>query len=242
MTGNAARNGPQARLMTLAHPLDRPAWTALTTGWAHLALGDTRALQLEPQYGPFAAAADRSPANMAALAEFEPGADGLWIVETEEAEAPPPGLEIKLQAVVNQMVAEAITAGQAEFEVVALTEADAAEMRALARLTRPGPFAERTHQLGEFIGVKQGGRLVAMAGERMRPAGFCEVSGVCTLPEHRGKGYAAGLMRIVARRILARGEIPFLHAYASNTNAIRLYETLGFRLRRPVGLTILTKP
>ena len=139
------------------------------------------------------------------------------------------------------MVAEAITPGAAEFEVTALTEADAAEMRALAHLTRPGPFAERTHQLGEFIGVKLDGRLVAMAGERMRPEGFAEVSGVCTLPEHRGQGYAAGLMRIVARRILERGEIPFLHAYAANTGAIRLYETLGFRLRRPVVLTILTK-
>jgi ribosomal protein S18 acetylase RimI-like enzyme len=231
----------------LAHPLDRPAWSALTTGWSHLALGDGRALQLAPQYGPFAAAADLSPANMAALSGFEIGPDGLWLVETEETAAPPPGLAIKLQAVVNQMVAQAITpddsrTGEAEFEVVALTEADAAEMRALAHLTRPGPFAERTHQLGDFIGVKLDGKLAAMAGERMRPAGFSEVSGVCTLPEHRGKGYAAKLMRIVARRILERGETPFLHAYASNTGAIRLYETLGFALRRPMIGTVLTKP
>jgi ribosomal protein S18 acetylase RimI-like enzyme len=223
----------------LAHPLDRPAWSALTTGWKRLARGDARALQLDPAFGPFAGAADLSPPCMAALADFTPGPDGLWIVETEDVGAPT-GLAIKLQAVVSQMVAESITPGEAEFEVTALTEADAAEMRALAHLTRPGPFAERTHELGDFIGVKLDGELVAMAGERMRPEGFAEVSGVCTLPKHRGKGYAAGLMRIVARRVLARGETPFLHAYAANTGAIRLYETLGFRLRRQLALTILT--
>jgi predicted GNAT family acetyltransferase len=229
-----------------AHPLDRPAWSALTTGWSHLARGDARALQLLPAFGPFAAAADLSPGNMAALADFQLGADGLWVVEADGVEAPP-GLAIKQQAVVDQMVAEAITPnegerGEAEFEVTALTEADAAAMRALAHQTRPGPFAERTHELGDFIGVKLDGELVAMAGERMRPEGFCEVSGVCTVPEHRGKGYAAGLMRIVARRILARGETPFLHAYASNLGAIRLYQTLGFVLRRPLVGTILTRP
>ena len=89
-------------------------------------------------------------------------------------------------------------------------------MLALATLTRPGPFFARTHQLGAFIGVKQDGRLVAMAGERMQPTGFTEVSGVCTHPDPRGRGYAGGLMRQVAARILARGETPFLHAYADN--------------------------
>ena len=97
MAGVAIRQGwkrgaerATTRRMSLAHPLDRPAWSALATGWAHLARGDARALQLEPAFGPFAAAADRAPANMAALAEFEPGADGLWLVETEETEAPRP--------------------------------------------------------------------------------------------------------------------------------------------------------
>jgi predicted GNAT family acetyltransferase len=79
-----------------------------------------------------------------------------------------------------------------------------------------------------------------MAGERMKLPGYTEVSGVCTHPDHRGRGYAAALIRIVAARILARGETPFLHAYASNTAAIGLYETLGFRLRTLVTMTRLT--
>ncbi|HEX4693502.1 GNAT family N-acetyltransferase [Sphingomonas sp.] len=109
----------------------------------------------------------------------------------------------------------------------------------LAVLTRPGPYVSRTNQLGDFIGVKLDGRLVAMAGERMAMPGLREVSGVCTHPDFRGRGYAAGLMRIVAARMHARGEVPFLHAYASNTGAIGLYESLGFRHRATMIATVL---
>jgi len=114
-------------------------------------------------------------------------------------------------------------------------------MLALATLTKPGPFFARTHQLGDFIGVKKNGALVAMAGERMKPPGFTEVSGVCTHPDHRGHGYAAGLSRIVASRILERGETPFLHAFATNTGAISVYRALGFALRRDITLTVLAR-
>jgi predicted GNAT family acetyltransferase len=40
------------------------------------------------------------------------------------------------------------------------------------------------------------------------------------------------LVRAVAHGIRQRGETPFLHAAAENVSAIRLYEALGFRLRR----------
>jgi predicted GNAT family acetyltransferase len=94
--------------------------------------------------------------------------------------------------------------------------------------------------MGRFIGVKQDGRLVAMAGERMQPTGFTEVSGVCTHPDARGRGLGGALTRIVASAILARGESPFLHVYATNTGAIGLYEILGFTLRREMTMTVLT--
>jgi ribosomal protein S18 acetylase RimI-like enzyme len=137
--------------------------------------------------------------------------------------------------------AETIAAGGAGFDIVALGEADAAEMLALATLTRPGPYRARTHELGDFIGVRQDGRLVAMAGERLKPVGFAEVSAVCTHPDHRGRGYAGALMRQVASRMLARGETPFLHVYATNTGAIALYEALGFRLGREIVMTVLAR-
>jgi hypothetical protein len=137
------------------------------------------------------------------------------------------------------MIAERLSPAPPGFEVVDLADADGPQMLALATLTAPGPFFVRTHQLGDFVGVKQGGELIAMAGERMKPTGFTEVSGVCTHPDHRGKGYAAGLMGVVAGRILARGEIPFLHVFASNTGAIGLYETLGYAVRAEMLMTVL---
>ena len=114
-----------------------------------------------------------------------------------------------------------------------------AEMLALATLTKPGPFFARTHQLGAFIGVRVDGRLVAMAGERMRPDGYTEASGVCVHPDHRGKGYAARLLREVTAGILARGDKAFLHSYADNATAIGLYESLGYRGRREVVFTVV---
>lgn len=188
----------------------------------------------------FAAAVDASPESLAALAAFaRPGVE----IAVVEAEPPPPapGTRVVSRAAVTQMVLEGLTpAGPPAFDIVPLTDADAPQMLALATATRPGPFFSRTHQLGDFVGVKRDGRLLAMAGERMKPTGLTEVSGVCTWPEHRGQGYAGGLMRVVAGRILARGEAAFLHAYASNTGAIGLYESLGFVVRRELTMTVLT--
>ena len=223
------------------HPLDRPVWSALTSRQRALALGDDRALRFAPDYGPFGAAADGSAESLAALAALIPPGDGMAVVEAERTPLPP-GATVAQEAELVQMTAAGLVAGEMLMgvEIVDLGEADAAEMRALAELTRPGPFSSLTHRLGDFVGIKEAGRLVAMAGERMKPAGFTEVSGVCTRPERRGRGYAAALIRVVAGRILARGETAFLHSYASNVGAIGLYESLGFAVRRPVLMRVVT--
>jgi predicted GNAT family acetyltransferase len=220
--------------------LDRPVWSSLTTRQAGLSEGDARAVRIAAAYGPFAACADYSPENLTALVALIPAGD--WVAAVEPGDVPaPPGTEIVSTAAVNQMVAERLAPGEDDFDITPLVAADAPEMMALATLTKPGPFAARTRELGDFIGVKLGGRLVAMAGERMQPTGFTEVSGVCTLPGYRGRGYAGGLMRVVAARILTRGEAPFLHVYPSNAGAIALYETLGFRFRRSLTMTVLKR-
>jgi predicted GNAT family acetyltransferase len=108
----------------------------------------------------------------------------------------------------------------------------------LATLTEPGPFRERTIELGTFYGIVQGDRLLAMAGQRMRVPGFVEVSAVCTHPDARGRGYAGMLMSRVMRDILAEGATPFLHAYASNP-AVSLYRRLGFTQRRTFELAVI---
>jgi len=223
-----------------AHPLDRPVWNALRTRQRSLAEGDARALRLGADYGIFAAAADDAPESLAALAGLLPTKGQLALVEAGSTPAIP-GAVVQSQALIWQMVAETNSLAQApaDFEAAALGEADAPQMLALASLTRPGPFFVRTHRFGGFIGLKRDGRLLAMAGERLRPQGFTEVSGVCTQPDCRGRGYAGALMRLVVARILARGETPFLHSYAHNTGAIDLYRSIGFVLRRQVSMTVL---
>jgi predicted GNAT family acetyltransferase len=139
-----------------------------------------------------------------------------------------------------QMVATRDLQGEANAdEVVDLGEDDAPDMLALARLTEPGPFLARTHAMGGFVGIRRGGRLLAMAGERLRPPGYVEVSGVCTHPDARGQGLARRLSAVVAARIQAHGEQPFLHAWQTNAAAISLYESLGFRLRTRVQVAML---
>jgi predicted GNAT family acetyltransferase len=219
--------------------LDRPVWHALRARQAERSIGDERALRFAPDYGPFAASADDSTGCLAALAELA-GTSALWLIE-RDAVTSLPGLELASSARCLQMVASTISRSARELDVVELGDEDAGEMLALAALTEPGPFGARTHSLGQFVGVKHEGRLVAMAGERLKPGTFTELSGVCTHPDWRGRGYAGHLMRMVASRILDRGDRPFLHCYASNTNAIALYEGLGFRPYQTVVASVFVR-
>jgi predicted GNAT family acetyltransferase len=225
-----------------AHPLDRAIWSSLTSRQAPLGVREAGARRFRPEFAMFAALDDAAPESLAALAGLVAAHGPVAIVEA----AHPPavaGTRIAQTGELVQMICETLAPPPREpdFEIVPLNDDDAPEMLALATLTRPGPFFARTHQLGDFIGVKVDGRLAAMAGERMKPSGFTEVSGVCTHPDHRGRGYAGVLSQRVAQRIIERGETPFLHAFADNAPAIGLYETLGFRIRlRPV-MTVLSK-
>ncbi|MDB5472502.1 MAG: GCN5-related N-acetyltransferase [Caulobacter sp.] len=226
-------------MVTGPHPLNRPVWNALKGPQAQYAITRGPALRFEPAIGQFAAIPDTAPESLAALGQLVQ--DFGEAILFEPADLPPvPGADLTLQAQAVQMIAERqIAPSKPPFEILPLGEADAAEMLALAALTKPGPFFARTHELGRFIGFREGGVLIAMAGERMRAGPFTEVSGVCTLPEHRGKGLAGHLMRHVAGVIQDRGETPFLHAFASNTGAIGLYESLGFLLRAELTVSVL---
>ncbi|MCR2833617.1 GNAT family N-acetyltransferase [Qipengyuania sp. RS5-5] len=209
---------------------------------AHLAQGGEHALRVDPRYGPFAAARDGGAGAQAALAALLEGPDDqLWLIEPE-VWTPPPGTQVVRTMELLQMVADGEPPPPAETDsaTFALGEEHSAEMAAIALATEPGPWRALTHRYGVFYGIHLDGRLAAMAGERMLPApGLAEVSGVCTWPEYRGEGLARRLIMRVMAGQRARGDVPYLHSYAHNAGAIGLYESLGFRPRRTLWVTVL---
>ena len=211
-------------------PLDRPVWSALHGAQAHLAVASGDAVRIDPAYGPFAAAA---PGAEDALAAVLRGPDDeIWLIETE-AVAAPPGCRVVRVAPLVQLVSQGLVPALGHDDIEPLGEGDAAEMAALALANQPGPWGPATHHYGAFYGIRRDGALVAMAGERMRPApGLAEVSGVCTDPAFRGQGMAARLIGHVMAGFAARGDTAYLHSWAGNVAAIRLYEQLGFQIRR----------
>jgi ribosomal protein S18 acetylase RimI-like enzyme len=216
--------------MSTAHPLDHPALAALTGPHAHFAEWRGRIVRYPVDVTPWLALPaeldDRDWADLAALAG--PGADVPLLGFHGQV---PDGWDITFHAEGVQFVDDGLAAAP-DPEAVELGPADVPEMLDLVARTRPGPFLARTVELGTYLGIRRGGALVAMAGERLHPPGWTEISAVCTDPAARGEGLATRLILAVAHGIRARGETPFLHTAAENTNAIRLYEALGFRLRR----------
>lgn len=211
------------------HVLDTAAWSSLTGPHARFAERVGRVVRYPADVSPFAALPpDPGPQDWADAAELV-GPGGV-VVLTLPATAPD-GWTQEFAIPGVQLVDDGVVAAPDD-AAVRLGADDVPEMIALVARTEPGPFLARTHELGTYLGIRRGGELVAMAGERLHPTGFTEISAVCTDAGHRGQGLGTRLVLAVAHGIRARGETPFLHASASNTGPIALYEHLGFRLRR----------
>jgi len=222
----------------MSHCLDRPVWTALSSTHAALAQGNRQARRYPAAIVPFAATGSDDAESLRALAELVPDGDSVVLAQADVA-AIPPALSVLSRVAAVQMTAEAIFPRVEDICVRQLTPADAPEMLALATATNPGPFTLKALSLGDFWGVRIDGRLAAMAGQRMRQPGYIELSGVCSHADFRGRGLARLLSLFVAGEICAGGDTPFLHAYAGNTVAIRLYESIGFTLRCPMHVVKL---
>jgi ribosomal protein S18 acetylase RimI-like enzyme len=222
------------------HPLDNVIWHALTTAQADWSRGGTLARRFRPEFARFAGMPAVSAAGLAALAEDLEPDEVVALSGADDLDAGPL-FEVVERKNLVQMVGPAQGEARSPGRFRALGPADEPEMTALVELTAPGPWYERTAELGRFIGFESGGRLVAMAGERMRVPGHTEISAVCCHPGWRGQGLAADLMRLVSQAIVARGETPFLHVLADNASAIALYEKLGFARRLRTCLTILRR-
>lgn len=226
--------------MQNSHPLDDFIWKSLTSCHQHLAAGDALALRYPAPIGPFAVLGGNSPANWKALADLVLAGDHAALVTLQELE-PPSGLNVIQRGLINQMVLSSAPSDSSVAKASRLGVADVPDMLELVAMTRPGPFGTRTHEMGEYYGIRVGGKLVAMAGERMRLPDYTEVSAVCVHPDYRGHRHAETLVNLVGKRVVARGETPFLHVFSDNTGAIKLYEKLGYVLRRQFHLVVLAR-
>jgi len=221
--------------------LDRPVWASLSTAHAALSTGNSLARRYARQVNLFASAHDDTVPALAALADLVGPGEQVFLLQVAAIVVPPALVAVKQAQGVQMWAMRRAPAVAGHGVIVQLTDADVPEMLALARLTEPGPFLTRTHTMGAFIGIRVGGRLAAMAGERFRFPGYTEVSGVCTHPDFRGRGLARQLSAAVAAAIEARGERPFLHAWKTNRPAITLYESLGFEIRNEVNVAVLER-
>jgi len=226
------------------HPLDNVIWKALTTRQAEFAESFNQARRFMPEISPLAAFREPTPQGYESVAGLlgTRGTVGLFLEEPYQAR---PGWSFVAGAPMPEMVYEGASVpldrSSSDPQIVELGVADAPEMMALTALTKPGPFNKRTHELGTYLGIHRDGKLVAMAGERLKVPGYTEVSAICTHPEHTGHGYARILTAEVMRRILSRGETPFLHVREDNVRAIELYQRLGFGRRVLLHFAVLRK-
>ncbi len=224
----------------MSHILDRPVWNALNTRHAALAQGGDLAKRYAPSIHPFAASQDESLESLQALAEIASPGETLIFLQADEFVLPP-GFTATATALAVQMIAERHMPLIEDERIEKLGEADAADMLELATLTKPGPFTLKAQALGDFWGIRENGRLIAMAGERLKQDGLTELSGVCVHPDFQGKGLGRLMTLYAAGKIFAKDEQPFLHTYASNSVAIGLYESIGFRLRTPMNVAVIER-
>ncbi|HEK20989.1 MAG TPA: GNAT family N-acetyltransferase, partial [Bacteroidetes bacterium] len=218
----------------MAHLLDNPIYNALTTGNKHLAVEAGSAFHFENDVAPFAGMKDNSLADLEAFVEHMSD-DRVYVFFTPVKLDIPDHLKVLRHFQMFQMVYEGNGhTVEMDSSLTSLDDQHVEEMLALTKLTNPGPFLQRTIKFSNYTGVFADGTLVAMAGHRMQPLPYVEISAVCTHPEHTGKGHAAKLLLEQARRIIAAGKTPFLHVLQENTGAIKVYERVGFKTRIPI--------
>jgi len=248
------------RALRNADVLDNAVYASLTGSHTHLARRHGRAVRYLGEVSPFAALPDEPGGDdWRDLASLVDNLEGVALAATG-AEAPPNWTEL-VRIPCIQMIDAGVEARQddqfpvaslapdgfpvaslAPDDLVRLTHDDVPEMLELVAQTKPGPFAPRTIDMGGYVGLREGGRLIAMAGERLRPPGWTEISAVCTAPEHRGRGLATRLVQAVAYGIRERGETPFLHVASTNTGAMKLYEAMGYVARASFDVVAVRPP
>lgn len=219
--------------------VDDSVWNALNTIHKPLALSYGLAARYPHDVSPLAGLHEPTRAAFDDLSRLVPAGQSIALFTTTTPEVPSDWTVVRSRWIDQMVCEERPSALQAD--LLELGEQDVPEMLALTAATEPGPFSEGTIRMGRYRGIRsKAGALLAMAGERLRLKGFTEVSAVCTTPEARGRGYGRALVSAIASMVYADGITPFLHVKTEN-GAKQLYEKLGFRVRCPIRLTVLTR-
>src|SRR5271166_3222308 len=222
------------------HPLDNPIWQSLISTHAGFAQTYKAARKFPREVSVLAGFSEATPANYDSLATLLSPDERVGLFLEQPPDPPAPWI-IDRAAPLLQMLCQrrSPTGAHNEPTAIPLTQADVPEMLALTKLTNPGPFGPRTHEMGDYLAIRIAGTLAAMAGERLKLPGYTEISAVCTHPDHLGHGHASLLIATLMDRIFSRGEQPILHVLPENTRAIQVYERLGFAKRAMLHLAVL---
>ena len=223
------------------HILDNPAFNALNTGNKELAKGNGQAKYFPADISPFAGLAENTTANFRLLHDVAPADAVFGFITPIEIDFPDQWKVLQRMDVLQLVCETPVRELEANEQIVSLGEVHIPAMLALTKLTNPGPFAQRTIDFGHYKGIFDGNKLIAMAGQRLNPSPYAEISAVCTHPDCLGRGYAAQLLLSHVHRIKAASGIPFLHVLSSNTRAINVYQPLGFVTRKEISIYIIKK-
>jgi len=210
-----------------------PVWHALRTEHRHFAAVEGDACRYPGDVAPMAAIAAPTTSALRELSMLLSAGESVWLM----GESYPQARELSFEETMlclQMVLPEEIAPPESSFEIVPIT--DAPEMVALTDAAFPGFFRRRTCEMGSYYGVRSGGELIAMGGERLMLDGYAEISGVCTRREHRGKGLAAGIIWRLVEDHRRRGVVSWLHVGNANRHAIELYLRMGFRIVREAML------
>jgi GNAT superfamily N-acetyltransferase len=212
-----------------------PVWHALQSKHRHFALSAGDACRYPADVAPFAAVATPSKSALQSLYSLLAPGEYVWLIGESYPSIPELSCQGTLECV-QMVLPEDVTPPAPAPRIVPLSDANAPEMVALTDIAFPGFFRSRTCEMGSYYGVRSGGELIAMGGERLTLDGYPEISGICTHPAHRGNGHAASLIWHLVRNHRRDGLISWLHVSAENLHAIELYLRLGFTTVRKVKL------
>ncbi|MEO8821125.1 MAG: GNAT family N-acetyltransferase [Ginsengibacter sp.] len=222
------------------HLLDNPAWNAMNSGNRHLALGNDRTKFFPADVGPFAGLKNYDEPSFRELYDLIPPGR-IVAIPSKNKLAVPKYWQIKNTFDIIQMIFNKASVPASYPDIIPLDTQHVPQMIELTKLTQPGPFLQRTIEFGNYTGILNSDRLIAMAGQRMHADKYVEISAVCTHPDFAGKGYASSLILDQVDKIVQEGNIPFLHVKADNKSAINLYKHLGFTVRSGIYIYALQK-